>query len=268
MKTWKHWAFTGFFSVIAFIACDNGNNIPSPQPTIDEIDFGVGAVFSTHNFNNAVDLLAFWNDHNLASGNYVINVAGNIDLGNDALGSELLSDRSGIVISLRGINGAEITSSEGGSADPRSAPVLRIDNGQKIILRNITLNRINNEWNSVDIFSSNSTLVLQSGSVITGGSHGVRVINGGTFLMEGGEIFGNSYGVLIANPNSHFKKTGGIIFGHGLDGKTNTNLSIRVLLSSVAALAYREDTVADALSITINSTGDGIASQTGVWVNP
>jgi len=63
-------AFTAIIG-FSFSACDNGS-VSSTQPTIDEIDFGVGATFTTHNFNNADGLLAFWNDPNLTSGNYVV----------------------------------------------------------------------------------------------------------------------------------------------------------------------------------------------------
>jgi len=94
------------------------------------------------------------------------------------------------------------------------------------------------------------------------------VRDGATFIMNGGEIYGNSaFGVHIRDENSRFEKTGGVIFGNVFGDKSNP-AAIRVFDNDGELLAYREDTVTDTLSITLNSTGNGVASKTGNWNTP
>ena len=280
MKTWKHWAFAGFFSVIAFIACDNGNNIPSPQPTIDEIDFGVGATFTTHNFNNVADLLAFWNDPELTTGNHVVNITDDINLGDTWLGRSMGTiDRSEVVISLRGKGAVEL------SITGRSGMwnnVLFAGGGEKVILRNIVLTgeHANVGINIMAIVQveNGSVFVMEAGSVLRvkgRSSRGVAVASNGSFIMNGGEIYGgNNQGVFLRFANARFEKNaGGVIYGNVNGDKSNPR-AVEVLGPTVdgstTRLAYREDTitVSEILSIIINNTGDGIASQTGVWSTP
>ena len=95
--------------------------------------------------------------------------------------------------------------------------------------------------------------------------------------MNGGEIYGANginavVGVGIHGANAHFEKRGGIIYGNVVGNKSNL-IAIGAwdgspFLSTSILLAYREDSVTNALSITLNSTGDGIASKTGIWNIP
>jgi len=241
----------------SLLSCDSTTSPQAPQLTIDEIDFGVDSVFTTFNFGNAADLLNFWNDPNLPPGNYVINITEDINLGDNWLHAAGVNwedlGNANVTISLRGVGTVELTNTHD------VAMPIQNTAERRIILRNITIN------GGIGVVAS-SELVMETGSVITGGYTGVLVI-GGSFTMNGGEIHGNSIGVVkLTRPSSHFRKTGGVIYGNVLVGKNNSNRAIQVLSLQHNEILYREDTVVDALCVTFDENMN--MSQTGIWASP
>jgi hypothetical protein len=91
-----------------------------------------------------------------------------------------------------------------------------IGEGVKLVLdKNITLQGHNANYNNPLITINNGgNLVMNAGAKITGNSYdGVRVYNGGTFVMEGGEISGNSGAGVSYSPGT-FTPKGGQVFGN------------------------------------------------------
>lgn len=186
---------------------------------------GVYRVSSAEEFKDAVSAI---NADNSGIGTITI-------IGNFAITGVSVGDKAGIAITLQGDETRRTISSSGAS------PMFSVSSGVTLrIGNNLTLHGRNNKATAVEI-SSNGTLELYAGSIITAFSYsGVRNeggtlnIYGGTiennfqsgvyqnygiFTMYGGSISNNSYfendqsgGVRIYDGN--FLKIGGSIFGN------------------------------------------------------
>ena len=200
----------------------------------------------------------------MAPGNYVVNITTNIDLGDMNLDVGFDGRTSEVVISLRGIGAVEINRTES------TGPFLAVYASENIILRNIILNNAGSGGNVVAVRSG--VFVMEAGSVLTGGLDGViagPAFQGSTFIMNGGEIYGNTRrGVSIRGVNHHFEKSAGIVFGNVSGNKSNpTAIVVLDLDDANSIILYRENNVINALSVTLDETGN-IASQAGVWSSP
>jgi len=101
-----------------------------------------------------------------------------------------------------------------------------IAGGEKIILRNVLVS--SDEGHAV-FLTNGSTFVMEAGFILNGGTNanGIGIFNGSKYIVNGGEIYGNTLrGVLIRGANSHFGKTGGIIWGNAKGDKSNTDSAI------------------------------------------
>ena len=255
--------------MFSFAACGGGGGgpgpipEPEPEPTPDEIDFGVGVTPTVYDCTSA-DLEDTFSGIS-AAGNYVINVTGDVTLSS---GTPLEIHSSDVVISLRGTGSNSITADE-------YCLVALIEN-TKLILRDITLYGDPIKFDGVVSCRTGSTLIMESGSVINGGCTGVYVI-GGSFIMNSGVICGSEGdgGVYIRESDSYFeKKSGAIIYGNDGGSKSNINtldntghaVTVRDT-TGYNVLAYRDNTIGagETISITLDDTGDGIASESGTW---
>jgi hypothetical protein len=159
------------------------------------------------------------------NGNYVITLTGNFDLeGISDTDDWSFGSVTGITVSLRGKGEHTISLS---LDDETTGSLLRVNNNQTLILRDLTL-KGHSENNTSLVYVSGS-LTMKAGSKITGntssstntGGGGVFVYNG-SFVMEDGEITGNTSlstntgggGVLVYGGSSTFTMKGGKISGN------------------------------------------------------
>jgi hypothetical protein len=233
----------------------SGNSFLS---AIDIEDFGSSfTIENTFTVNNAAD----WGGAlGVISGggvdkNYIINLGGDFDLDDISVGS-FGTLATGIKVSLRGA--AHTISLTAGT----QGNLLRVNGGQTLILRNITLRgHSGNTTSLVYVYGSGASLFMKAGATIKdntntdspygGGVYvyngdftmkagakitgnisspydggGVLVSGGGTFTMEGGEISGNRAlrggGVYVSGNGANFNKTGGGTI-YGNDGNATDN---------------------------------------------
>jgi len=190
-------------AVIVFAGCDNGTdtggNIIDPL-SLDGMnlkDFGANAAITTIDVRDKDEWDEAW-DSITTPGNYVINVTGNLDdvyLDLD----DNLEPASGYIISLRGADNTITTSNN-----------FWVDSGETVILRNITIAFSDNS-SGVNC-NDDSTLIMEYGSVITGGS-GVNVSDG-EFIMNEGKIHGSSNSGVIVEDDGVFIMNGGEIYSN------------------------------------------------------
>jgi len=213
-----------------------------------------------------------WLQHNVQNGgNYIIELNGDEWINNGTYykmknyhGNFSYKDKSNVTIVLRGVGkNCTISNSQIGGY------LFNIGSGVTLILdNNITLKGLRpeslidgKETTSIVVVSSGGKLVMNNGSMITGGMNnadhggGVRVLNNATFLMQGGIIAGNTCFPIadavalaasaktgltgqdvitnLTNPGIYkgagvyvsggtFTKTGGIIYGN--TGNSNGNV--------------------------------------------
>jgi uncharacterized repeat protein (TIGR02543 family) len=92
--------------------------------------------------------------------------------------------------------------------------IFDVKEGVTLILdNNITLQGYNDTYGYPTVYISDGALVMRNGSVVSGGSHGVYVLNGGAFTMEGGKITA-SVGRGVNMGVGTFTMTGGKISGN------------------------------------------------------
>jgi len=172
----------------------------SPLNAINEADFGTteGIIYK-NDVSDEADLNSYW-DSITEPGNYVINVTGNIvgvinfDFNDSYSGT-------GIIISLRGAGYSITTSSN-----------VNLDSGETLILRNITI--IRSSTNGANC-NSNSKLIMEAGSTITGGDT-INVSEGGELIMKDGSAITGSKGVNVYNRGT-FTMNGGKIHDSAMD---------------------------------------------------
>ena len=209
MRTFKLNSIIGLCSVLLLfanlIACDNPKSTNNPTSTDESLtieqmniaDFGVGITPTVYNCNssNLIDTL----DSITTAGDYVVNVTGDVNIGT-------LTDQfqygSGITISIRGNGGSIIGQGFNGRQ-------FDVNDGAKLVLRNITLN--GNGQGGNEMLYVKGTLVMESGSAITGANNMAVGVWCGNFIMNGGEIYGNSAKlsnsiITVRMENSHFIK--------------------------------------------------------------
>ena len=266
------WGILGLMAIIALLLAgcptDSGSSSkkdpgPDPDPgsglTIEEMnegDFGKGAVIKeTKTFSTAADLENYWMNNINAAGNYVINITANITLSNPLF---FITGVPNVVISLRG-NGKILTSVE-------ENYVLYLDSQETVIIRNITLKGVpdsSGSYEPVVFCDVGATLIMEEGSVITGGSDGV-ILRGGSFAMNAGEIYGAEGVGVDVDPGKFDKYPGGVIYGNNLTGKSNTVGAVYVYHNGGSL--YRDDNVVSSefLNVEINSSGN-LFSQSGTW---
>jgi len=239
-----------------------GKNPPLTQDEMNIIDFGDNlptpptVIF----INNDQDFYDFF-ENTLAPGNYILNISTFIHLNNPIVIGENSSSPNEIIISLRG----------NGYVNINSINMIEVINGVKVILRDITLTSSGSD--SVVKLSSNSTLIMQHGSVIHGMLHterGIHVSGGSSFIMNGGEIYHVKTGVYVEGSRSSITKNlGGVIFGIDAAGKdcSENAVLIKGLETMPMPLSKRERTVKrdEVISYKINSAANGADDQTGIW---
>jgi len=261
-----------------------------PDYVINLKDFGPTDDIIYKKVNSKAELEAYYNSIT-GTGNYVIKLTDNIDFGDTQFDLDDNNEpANGFIFSLRG-GGNTFTTSEG----------IFVDSGETLILRDITIN-FSNSYCFVACRTNDSKLIMEDGSVITGGSgvivretgvftmydgkihdtgdagnnfgYGVLVSDDGTFIMNGGKIYDNygeyGGGVTIWNANARFVRNGGSIN----DNENGMSVGQQVLVldndTNKTILAYRDSDVNEdaVLAITINADGDGIASEQGTWEKP
>jgi hypothetical protein len=241
-----------------------------------------------------------WNDVLLAPANFVSTLNGLTSgthtytlTGDVTLTTPIVLNTSGVNIILRGTNplGENFTVTQGADIVP-----FTIGSGA-LTLQNIKLQGDSDYSGGRGVYVGGGTFTMKAGAEIRGfkanGGAGVAVGGGGTFLMQGGVIAGNHAtngndgyggGVDITGANATFTKTGGIIYGkYKADGTTpedsadantytnsadpgdNKGHAVMVYAES-GSMRYRNNTVTDDLSITLNESGYGFIAQTGDWV--
>jgi len=213
---------------------------------MDNADFGSGATVTERlNITSKAELLAFFDRTTLNAGNYVLNITTtSINLGTDKL-ILAISSGTGRNISIRGSMSTTTISQTNASTDTPGNSILRVEKGEKVILRSVTLDG-NTKDSVVHVRGAGSSLVIQDnnvtikngfpGVIVTGGtltmnngriadsSTGVVIVDGGTFSMAGGSIASNEMGVYVTNQydsgagNSVFTMSGGTIQGNSDHG--------------------------------------------------
>jgi hypothetical protein len=158
----------------------------------DNEDFGVDAVISER-FN--VSTTAEWNTavQTITGGgnnlNYIINILGDFNIAGRVTAT--FGNKSGIKVSLRGVDNTLSLFGNGS--------ILRIESGQSVALRDLTLRgHASNDASLVYVSGTNAIFTMQSG-VISGNTASGSIVNGGgvyvsggTFTMNGGKISGNT----------------------------------------------------------------------------
>jgi hypothetical protein len=161
-----------------------------------------------------------------SAGNYVINLDGGFDLNGLHYSEWSFGDEFGITVSLRG---AHHTIS---LADSMTGSLLRVKEGQTLILRDLTLKgHDDNDAPLVYVDGTISSLTMYAGAKIKDNINTSNTVygggvsfNDGSFIMEGGEIsgnttsFGGGSGVLFGNGD--FTMKGGEISGNTANGNS------------------------------------------------
>ena len=191
-----------------------------------------------------------WLESNAQSGgNYIIEASFNESIGPWTLS---YSGKSNITITLKGVGANRIISisSAGSLFTIGSGVILILDN-------NITLQGWSNVNNSLVTINSGGTMVMNTGSAVTGNTvgtsgGGVYMFSNSTFLMNGGTISGNTAGyngggvfvgggtftmnggTISGNTASNngggvyvqgiFTKAGGTIYGYSASDTVNSNV--------------------------------------------
>jgi len=250
--------------VFAITGCDNGTSpdpggiVPTALDVMNLKDFGTTEGIIYKDVSSGEELEDYLWTNKPAPGNYVINITGNLD---DVYLDVNDSIDDGVIISLRGA-GYTLTTNNNAY----------VDSGETLILRGVTITLSGPDA----VYCDYSTLIMEAGSVITGG--GGVVVDSGDFIMNGGEVYDNNGdhggGVTIYGKNACFEKNPGARI---YDNTGELGTGHQVLVGGLdeegdpaAILAYRDDevTAAETLSITLNADGDGIASETGMWSKP
>jgi len=168
------------------------------------------------------DKLSWINSNAASNKNYIITLDYDEGIGPSTLS---YSNRSNITIRIRNTVMRTINLSSNGI-------LFTIGSGVTLILdSNVTLKGRNDNTNSLVKVNSGGTLIMNTGSKITGNimpsssssysASGAVVVSGGTFTMNGGEISGNTsaafayvYGGGVCMNSGTFTMNGGEIFGN------------------------------------------------------
>jgi len=212
------YTFAGWFS-------DEGLTVPYDFSPIVTADITLYAKWDLVTNVPGADLAAklSWLQSNALSGvGYTVEVSTDENISPHTLA---YSGRSGISITLKSTGAARTV----GLLSPGS--LFTVGNGVTLVLENnntfnITLQGRDDNTASLVRVNSGGTLVMNTGSLITGntiittGSGGGVYVDGGTFTMNGGKISGNTAtvnsggGVYVIGSNATFTMSGGEISGN------------------------------------------------------
>ena len=220
-----------------------------------------------------------------SGGSYVIELRGDESIAPDQ--TALPTGRTNLTITLRGIGTMRTVnlSYSGRLFDIRSGVTLVLD-------ENITLRgRQDNAHHLVRVVESGGTLIMNAGSMVTGnmnmnnswcccyGGGGVRIWNGGTFIMFGGEISGNVSGIwngngggVWVNSGGTFNMRGGAISnnhadwdGGGVFNNGTFQISDGIIHGSDAADGYRNTLGSSGVALFNNGTAQSGTFSNGVF---
>ena len=183
---------------LVFVGCENGTTSGVSEITVPG--------------SNLTEKLTWLDENAESEGNYLIE----LDADESSAPVTLrYGDRTDITITLKGVDeNRTISLSSNGS-------LFTVGSGVTLVLEdNITLK--GRDGNNSGLLIVSGTLVMNTGSTITGNSHLGGVDLFGTFIMNGGSISNNigevARGVTIEYNNSLFTMNGGIISGNPYGG--------------------------------------------------
>jgi hypothetical protein len=216
----------------------------SITPIPDNYTFNVS---TTAEWNSALNTIAVYGNNK----NFTINVTANFNVSGRSTAS--FGTATGVTVSIQG-SGRILTLAS-------SRNILRIENGQTIILGDITLRGSSSNNTSLVYVVSNGTLTMNGGE-ISGNSNvntnanggGVYVGSGGTFTMNGGKITDNTAG--NSNVNSNGYGGGVYVDNNGIftmnDGKVSGNANSGVVINGNAIFTMYSG------EISFNTIGHGV----------
>jgi uncharacterized repeat protein (TIGR02543 family) len=151
------------------------------------------------------DSLAWLASNAVAGGNYTITISAN-----ETVTPQTLSySGNSVSITLTG------DSTERTISLSSTGSLFTVESGVTLILgNNLTLQGRSDNTASLVQANSGGTLVMESGSKITGNNSGGVSVWGGTFMMSSGEISDNTGGVLMNGYSPTFTMSGGEISGN------------------------------------------------------
>lgn len=243
----------GFLTALTFAACGNSDD-----------GNGNTTSFSVANAAEWQDALTVIKSDDYDSDNFIINLTGDFNVDGTSYENQTFGSVTGITVSIRG-DGHTISISPGSYGS-----LLCIKGEQTLVLDKVILMGHNNNNKPLVSVEESAILTMNDGTVITGNTSdhggGVRVWNGGSFIMEGGTISGNTSddgggGVYVSGPTNtnggSFTMNGGTISGNTSDHGGGVTIGIGSSFTMTGG-AISDNTVAS----DYYSLGGGVSSGT------